>query len=384
MLDLSQLPQFDINNQPPSLSQLGQLVSGTVVGNGNITVSTLAHPKYITGRDQLVVILDEAVIKGLQAAGQKLKAALVSNKIEVPEGLIEGYITVERSRLALGILLHVFKKPLNVKAGIHPTAIVAESATIDKSASIGPYCVIEEDVVVGSEVVLTNQVSVGRNSKIESDTIIYPGARIGEESIIGKRVVIHHNVSIGTDGFSYVTPQASNIEAAKTTGQNTGERQIQIKIPSIGNVIIEDDVEIGANTTIDRANLGPTLIKRGTKIDNLVMIGHNNTIGEDCLIVSQVGVAGSCDIGNGVTLAGQAGMKDHTKIGDNAIVMAKAGVMRDINPGEIVVGQPAKPQRQVFQDLAMINKLGDMRKELRQLKKEMAELKKSALEPATV
>jgi len=375
MFDLSQLPVFDVAKQAPSLQQLNQVLHGTVVGNGELTVTGLAHPKHIQSPDQLVVILDEAVITGLLRAGLTIKTALISAKITVPEGLIEGYIQVDRARLALGILLHLFKRPLDTVSGIHPTAIVDPTANIDATASIGPYCVIGANVTIGAETELINQVSVDRNVRIGSDALLYPGVRIAEDCVIGNRVILHHNVSIGADGFSYVTPQASNIETAKATGKNTADRQVQIKIPSVGNVVLEDDVEVGANSTIDRANLGPTLIKRGTKIDNLVMIGHNNTIGEDCLIVSQVGVSGSCEIGNGVTVAGQAGMKDHTKIGDNAIVMAKAGLMRDVGPGEIVVGIPAKPQRQMFQELALIEKLGDMRKELRHLKQEVAALK---------
>jgi UDP-3-O-[3-hydroxymyristoyl] glucosamine N-acyltransferase len=193
--------------------------------------------------------------------------------------------------------------------------------------------------------------------------------------MVGNRVTIHHNASIGADGFSYVTPEPGSIESAKTSGGKVTAQNSQIfKINSIGTVVIEDDVEIGACTTIDRSNLGATLIKRGTKVDNLVMIGHNNVIGENCMIVSQVGISGSCEIGNRVVIAGQAGLADHLKIGDDAIIMAKSGVMRDIESKEVVVGIPALPRRETLQNVMYTGKLREMFQELKALRKKVEDM----------
>jgi len=215
--------------------------------------------------------------------------------------------------------------------------------------------------------------------KMGERCLLHSGVRLGERVILGKRVIIHHNASIGADGFSYVTPEPGSVESAKASGGKvTGQNTEIFKINSIGTVVLEDDVEVGACATIDRSNLGATLIKKGTKIDNLVMIGHNNVVGENCLIVSQVGISGSCEIGNRVVIAGQAGLADHLKVGDDAIVMAKSGVMRDIEPKEVVVGIPALPRRETLQNVLYMGKLRELFQEVKSLKKRLAELEADA------
>ncbi len=367
-----------MNSTIKSIQELAHAVQGEVVGNPEFNVRNLVHPRLIKSNEDLAVILEPEAVQLLQLHAQTIKAALVPKGIEIPEGLLEAYIVVEKPRVALATLLHIFKIPPVHEAGIHPTALVHETAQVHPSVSVGPYVVIGPNVAIDEDSIILPHVTIGAESKLGKNCLLYSGVRIGEEILIGNNVVIHNNASIGADGFSYVTPETGSIESAKKSGGKIEAQNTEIiKIHSIGNVIIEDDVEIGACATIDRANLGPTHIKKGTKIDNLVMIGHNNTIGENCLIVAQVGVAGSCKVGDRVVLAGQAGLKDHLSIGDDAIVMAQSGLMNDVEAKSIVVGAPAIPQREAFQQFALLGRLGDMRKDLAQLKKRVQELEKT-------
>jgi UDP-3-O-[3-hydroxymyristoyl] glucosamine N-acyltransferase len=361
-----------------TLNELAGLLSvvqiqAEVVGDGTVEVTTLSHPLMIESPDDLVYAADPQIF---QVLGQgKVKAALVPDELTPPEGTFQGYLKVARPKYALAALLHVFEKPVHASVGVHPSAVVEPTAKLGENVSVGPFVYVGEHAVVGENTILMSHVTVSAKSKVGADCLIYDGVRIGERVIVGNQVIIHHNASLGADGFSFVTPEAGSIESAKATGGKIeAQNSTLIKIKSLGTVVIEDDVEIGACTTIDRSNLGATLIKKGTKIDNLVMVGHNNTIGENCLIVSQVGVAGSCKIGDRVVLAGQVGLKDHLKIGEDAIVMARAGVMWDVEPKAIVVGEPAEPYREYMRKLGQVNNLGKMTKDIRAMKKQLEAL----------
>jgi UDP-3-O-[3-hydroxymyristoyl] glucosamine N-acyltransferase len=200
--------------------------------------------------------------------------------------------------------------------------------------------------------------------------------RIGPRVRIGNRVILQSNACIGADGFSYTTQQESKADTVRAgKGIDDAIKTLpQLRIESLGTVILEDDVECGACTTIDLATLGNTIVKRGTKIDNLVQIGHNDTIGEDCLICSQVGIAGSTQVGDGSILAGQVGIADHLKIGEHSVLMAKTGVIQDVEPKSILFGYPSLPHRDALRAHAQVKRLGDMRRELRDLRKRVAEL----------
>lgn len=365
---------------PLSLNEIAACTSGAEVhGNGALQVSDLAHPRMITAESEMVLILEAPALELIQQSPIKVKAAVVAKDIEVPQGLLEGYIAVERPRLALATLLAIFEKPLHAYSGIHPTAVIEASAQVHPSVSVGAFAYVGENAVIGADSVLMPHVTVGADVKMGERCLLHSGVRLGERVILGKRVIIHHNASIGADGFSYVTPEPGSVESAKASGGKvTGQNTEIFKINSIGTVVLEDDVEVGACATIDRSNLGATLIKKGTKIDNLVMIGHNNVVGENCLIVSQVGISGSCEIGNRVVIAGQAGLADHLKVGDDAIVMAKSGVMRDIEPKEVVVGIPALPRRETLQNVLYMGKLRELFQEVKSLKKRLAELEADA------
>ena len=362
---------------PITLEALAALTPGaTLIGNGALEVQDLAHPKMVTAPGQAVLILDAGALSVLAKSPFPVKAAVVAQGVTIPDGLLEGYIIVERPRFALVALLSVFEKPLHFSKGtIHPTAVVESTALVAADVSIGPFVYVGEEARVGAGTVLMSHVTVGAQASVGEHCVFHAGARIGERVLIGNGVTIHHNASIGADGFSYVTPEPGSVESARNSGgQVTSQNTQLLKINSIGTVVLEDDVEVGACATIDRSNLGATVVKKGTKIDNLVMIGHNNSIGENCLIVSQVGISGSCEIGDRVVIAGQAGLADHIKIGNDAIVMAKSGVMRDIGDKEVVVGIPALPRRETLQNVMYIGRLKEMFQEMKSLKKRVQEL----------
>ncbi|MEQ8230748.1 MAG: UDP-3-O-(3-hydroxymyristoyl)glucosamine N-acyltransferase [Gammaproteobacteria bacterium] len=217
---------------------------------------------------------------------------------------------------------------LGAMQGVHANAVIASSARLAVDASIGANVVIGEDVVIGARTRIFPNVVIMDRCAIGADCIIYPNCTLREDSVLGARVVLQPGVSIGGDGYGYV--------------QHEGRH---VKIPQLGHVVLEDDVEVGANSTIDRARFSETRVGRGTKIDNLVMLAHNVVTGTDCLLVSQVGVSGSTRIGNRVTLAGQVGTVGHVTIGDDVVVLGKGGVTKDIREPGVYAGMPIKPAK---------------------------------------
>jgi UDP-3-O-[3-hydroxymyristoyl] glucosamine N-acyltransferase len=251
-------------------------------------------------------------------------------------------------------LLHPAPVPV---PGIHPTAVAAADARVAPDACVGPLCVLGPGTEVGPGTVLEAQVAVGARVRIGQGCRILPNVTLRDDVVLGDRVIVHSGTVIGADGFGYA---------------RDGHRYV--KIPQLGRVVIEDDVEIGANVCIDRATLDETRIGQGTKIDNLVQIGHNVRIGSDSLIVAQVGISGSVRIGSRVTLAGQAGVVDHVEIGDDVIVGAQAGVSKDIPPRSTVLGAPAVPHTEFKRQLAALARLPEMRKVLRALETRLTAL----------
>jgi UDP-3-O-[3-hydroxymyristoyl] glucosamine N-acyltransferase len=242
-------------------------------------------------------------------------------------------------------------------AGVHPLAWVHPGAKLGPDVAVGPFCVVSDGAVVGERTVLAAQVFIGERSSLGEDCILYPGVVVRERVQIGKRVIIHPNAVLGADGFGFAP--------------DSGHYQ---KIPQIGIVVIEDDVEIGANTTIDRAALGETRVGCGSKLDNLVMVAHNVTIGPDTVIAAQAGISGSAHIGSQVMIGGQAGLQGHIRIGDRAILGAQAGVTKGVAPGEFVSGYPARAHKESMRQLAEIARLPELSKRVRALEKRLAEL----------
>jgi UDP-3-O-[3-hydroxymyristoyl] glucosamine N-acyltransferase len=264
-------------------------------------------------------------------------------------------IRVANARIGFARVLPLFFPEREFAPGIHPTAICASSVEIDPTAHLGPYCVIGENVRIGPAVILRGGNHIGDNCVIGAGAQLFPNVVLYGQTQIGQRVRIHAGAVIGADGFGYVP-----------------DGGVHRKIPQVGQVIVHDDVEIGANVTIDRGALGPTIIGKGTKIDNLVQIAHNVVIGERCLVVAQVGIAGSTKVGSDTTLAGQVGLAGHLKIGSNVIVAAQSGVMRDIPDGGKWLGAPAQPDRQAKRQVIAVQQLPELIRRVGELERRAA------------
>jgi UDP-3-O-[3-hydroxymyristoyl] glucosamine N-acyltransferase len=266
-------------------------------------------------------------------------------------------IRVPNARVGFARVMNLFFPAAKFAAGVHATAVVSPSAQVDPSACVGPHCVVGDRVRIGARTVLQACDCVEADCQIGDDVHLLPNVTLYARSQVGHRVRIHAGSVIGSDGFGYVLDKGAHL-----------------KIPQIGNVIIHDDVEIGANVTIDRAALGSTVIGKGTKIDNLVQIGHNVIIGEHSIIISQVGIAGSTKLGNNVTLAGQVGLAGHLKIGNNVRISAQSGVMNDIPDGENWLGTPAQPDKRMKRTYIALMRLPELLRKVSALEKRLDDL----------
>jgi len=254
-------------------------------------------------------------------------------------------------------LLLLFHPPQTVKGGVDPSARVAVDADVDATAAVGALAVIESRVRLGAGVRIYPLAYVGVGATLGEGCVLHPHAVVRDGVRLGRRVIVHSGAVIGDDGFGYAH-----------------DGRVHRKIPQLGTVVVEDDVEIGANTTIDRATLGETLIRAGTKIDNLVQVGHNVEIGEQSIIVAQVGISGSCRLGRGVILAGQVGMADHLTVGDGVIAEAQAGLWTDVEAGARVFGSPALPSMQAKRITVATHRLPDALRRLTALERRIQEL----------
>jgi UDP-3-O-[3-hydroxymyristoyl] glucosamine N-acyltransferase len=266
-------------------------------------------------------------------------------------------IQVPNARIAFAKVLPLFFREPVFEGGAHPSAVVAPSAEVHATAHVGPFCVVRENARIGARTVLEANVHVGAGAQLGEDVHLFPNVVLYANTQLGDRVRIHAGAVIGADGFGYVLDGGAHR-----------------KVAQVGSVIIGDDVEIGANVTIDRGALGPTIIGKGTKIDNLVQIAHNVVVGEHCLIVAQTGIAGSTKLGHYVTLAGQVGLAGHLKIGNRVIVAAQSGVMNDIGDGEKWFGSPARPDRQMKRQLLSVQQLPELIRKVKELEHQLAQL----------
>ncbi len=328
--------------EPHTLNDLAGLLGAEVIGDGGFAVTAVAHPEFARHRETLALAMD----KGSHALLHRTHAgaAIVARGMELdPERFAGGLAFEGRFRVALARLTRLFSPPLHHVPGIHPSAVVDPMAKIRDGASVGPLCVVGPDARIGPGAVLLSQVTVSAGAEVGAGSILHPGVRIGENCVIGQGCILHHNASVGADGFGFVTTEEGSIERAQKTGEVTAFNFDIQRIDSLGTVIVGDTVEIGAGACIDRGTLGPTRIGDGTKIDNLVQIAHNVTIGENVMIAGSSGIAGSATIGDRVVIGGMVGVADQKTIGDDAVIAAKAGIGRDVEPRGIYAGFPARP-----------------------------------------
>jgi len=336
------------------LKELALWVDGTVVGDGEIEISGVAAIEEARA-GEITFIANAKYLPNLNKTNAS--AVIVSKEVTQAD---KALLCVTHPHLAFAKILTLFsQKPYQPK-GIDPNAWISPTAKLGKDLTVYPFVYIGDRCSIGDRATLYPGVSVGEDSSIGEDSILYPNVSVYSATIIGKRVMLHSGVVVGSEGFGYV---------------KEGKRNV--KIPQVGIVEIEDDVEIGANTTIDRAALGKTIIRRGVKIDNLVQVAHNVVIGEDSIIVAQVGISGSTKIGSNVTLAGQVGVVGHVEIGDNAMVGAQAGVTHDLPGNRGYVGSPALPHREFLRAITVFPKLPEMRKTLLDLEKRLQKMEEA-------
>jgi UDP-3-O-[3-hydroxymyristoyl] glucosamine N-acyltransferase len=334
-----------------SLGELARLVGGELTGDPAIPIRGLAPLERAAPGDLSFV----TGLKHLEAAERSGASALLAPPdLELPGRAV---VRVAHPLAAVARLLHIFHPEPAPTPGVHPTAVVAESAVIAAGATVMAYVVVAADSVVAAGAVLHPHVVVGSRCRVGEGSVLHPHVVLREDVEVGRRVVVHPGSVLGADGFGYVFDGARHQ-----------------KIPQVGRVVVEDDVEIGANVTIDRAMLGETVIGRGTKIDNLVQIGHNTVVGADTIIVAQTGISGSCRIGSQVAFAGQVGVADHVTVGDGAQIGAQSGVHRDVPAGATLLGTPAIPAAEARRSMAAFPRLPEALRAVRQLSRRIDDL----------
>jgi len=361
-----------------TLGEIAAVLKAELVGDGSLIVQRLVPPAMAKYPEDLVLAVERTALAALD--GCPARAAVVAEGMRVPPGRFAGHLVVGRPRYALAQLTALFQPTLHAPAGVHVLAAVDPTAQLGRGVSIGAFVVVGPRAEIADGTVIMAHATIGAEAVLGPECRIHAGARIGERVRLGARVIVQHNASIGADGFSYATPEPGSIESARSGGRIAALNSEIARIASLGTVEIGDEVEIGACTAIDRATLGATRVGRGTKIDNLVQVAHNCTIGENCLIAAQVGISGSCRIGNRVVLAGQVGIADHVTIGDDAIIMAGSGVGRDIPSGAIMLGYPAVPREAFFEQLTEIRRLKRRGESLAALQARLAEIERRLAE----
>jgi len=326
---------------PFTTAEIAKHLSGEVLGDRNAVLTSFATADQAKLGDLTFAENEEFFARAEASAAT---AIIADQRFNSEKKIL---IRVPNARIAFAKALTLFFPEPVRPAGIHPLSVVAASASVDPTAHIGPHCTVGERVKIGARCVLQAGNFIGDDATLADDVNLFPNVTIYPRTEIGRRVRIHAGTTIGSDGYGYVL-----------------DGGFHRKVPQIGNVIIRDDVEIGANVTIDRGALGPTIIGKGTKIDNLVQIAHNVEIGEHCLIIAQVGIAGSAKLGNYVVLAGQAGIGGHLKIGHQATVGAQSGVMTDIPDKTTWLGSPAQPDREMKRMFIAMQRLPDLLKKI--------------------
>ena len=330
-----------------TLKELAAQLEGELIGDGNICVSCIRDIEEAQAGDLAFIIRRKEA-----PALSKTKASCVVVPSEIKEAPLP-IIKCKKPNLALKKCVEILMPDyIPHPKGIHKNSCVSQKAKIGKNVTVGANTIIEDGVSVGDNTIIYGNCYIGNDSCLGNDCLIYPTVTIRERTKLGNRVIIHPGTIIGSDGFGYEQTPVGHA-----------------KIPQIGDVIIEDDVEIGAACTIDRAKFSHTKIGRGTKIDNLVQIAHNVKIGSNCIIVAQCGISGSVKVGNNVMMGGQVGIADHMEIGDNVLLAAQAAIMKSVPPNTIMWGKPARPIKRAKAIYAVIDKLPEIYAKLKYFEK---------------
>lgn len=328
--------------------QLAQITQGTVIGDGTVTLTGVAAAAKARPGD-LTFAESESFFAAATQSGAS--AILVSGDSPPTEKVL---IRVKCTRIAMAKILPLFEEVEEFEPGVHPQATVHPTASIHPSAHVGPHCVVRAGVQIGAHSVLLGGNHLGRGARVGESVRLHPNVVVYAGCEIGDRVIIHAGTVIGSDGYGYVFDEGRHR-----------------KVPQLGNVIIQADVEIGSNASIDRAALGSTVIGRGTKIDNLVHVAHNVEMGQHCLVMGQVGFAGSTRLGDYCVVASQSGIAGHLTLGSQSTVGAKSGVMRDVPAKGTVLGIPALPDKQTKRQWIGLQQLPELIRRVRELEKRL-------------
>ncbi len=345
-----------------TLAELASRVGGEVQGDAAVRVEGVA-PLEDAGPSELSFFSNKKYRRAFEAS--RAGAVIVEPSEQVPAG--RTVLRVGNAYLAFAKISTLLHPPREALPEVSPLAVVHPTAKVHPSAQVMPLACVGPGAQVGARTIVFPGAHVADDARVGDDCVLYHNVVVRERCVVGDRVVLQPGCVIGADGFGY---------AFDPDGDGQGPRHF--KVPQIGNVVVEDDVELGANTCVDRATLGTTRIGRGAKIDNLVQIAHNVQVGPLSLLMSQVGIAGSTKLGMGVIAAGQAGIVGHLEIGAGARIAAQAGIMNDVEAGETVSGSPSRPHQRWLKSSALFDQLPEMRKELRELKKEVERLRAEA------
>ncbi|MFY0595782.1 MAG: UDP-3-O-(3-hydroxymyristoyl)glucosamine N-acyltransferase [Cognatishimia sp.] len=351
-----------------TISDIAEALGARALGASDILVQRVAEPAEATA-DDLALALNPKFADGIKEG--KARAAVLWDGADWQAMGLEAAITVPRARFAMSGLTRKFDLGHGQKPGIHPSAVIDPDATLGVNVSVGPMTVIEAGAMIGDNAQIGAQCYVGIDVSLGAGAVLRDNISLLARVRIGENFWCHSGARIGGDGFSFVTPEKSHVETARETlGQEvTADRQSWVRIHSLGAVQIGDNVEVGANTTIDRGTIRDTKIGDGSKIDNLVQIGHNVVIGSNTLLCGQVGVAGSTQIGNNTVLGGQTGVGDNLKIGDNVITGAGTMVLSNVPSGRAMLGYPATKMETHIEAYKGLRRLPRLAKDVADLKK---------------
>ncbi len=339
-------------------TDIAAFLNGEIVGNGDVIVSNVS--KIEEGKEGSLAFL--ANPKYEQYIYETKASIVLVNKSFVPKNKIQAtLIKVNDAYKAFALLLDLYVQAKGaLKSGIEQPSYISENVTMGEELYLGAFAYIGKNATIGKNVKIYPQVFIGDNVKVGDDCIIYAGAKLYDDTVIGNRCIIHAGVVIGADGFGFAPNEDGTYK----------------KIPQIGNAVLEDDVEIGANTAIDCATMGSTIIRKGAKIDNLVQIAHNCEIGSNTVFAGQVGIAGSTKVGNNCTFGGQVGIGGHITIGDNVTLGAQSGVVQNIKSDQILLGSPAIDIKVAMKAYVMLRRLPEIRNDVLQLRKDLDALSK--------
>lgn len=351
-----------------TIRDIGAALGAEVLGDGELRVTGAAEPS-MAGPEQLALAMKPEYAEGLVAG--RARAAVLWPGADWTRFGLEAALIVPRPRYAMAGITKALDPGPEIAPGIHPTAVVDPSASLGDHASIGPFVVIGREARIGARARIAAHAVIGAEAVIGDDALLQEGVKIGARVVIGDRFIAQPGVVVGSDGFSFVTPEKSGVERVRETLGDQGEMTAQswTRIHSIGSVEIGDDVEIGANSAVDRGTIRSTRIGRGTKLDNLVHVGHNVEVGEDALLCGQVGIAGSARIGNRVVLGGQCGVNDNIFVGDDVVAGGATKIFTNAPAGRVLLGSPAMKMETHVEAMKNLRRLPRLIRDLKALQK---------------